>query len=1388
MQAVGRQLVMFLADYLLQNYGKDDRVTRLVNSTDLWLMPSLNPDGFAAGREGDCGNMQSGGVGRENANGQDLNRNFPDQFRDGSSHEELVRGREPETLAAMTWIVSNPFVLSANLHGGSVVASYPFDDSRSHQMQGRVSAAPDDAVFKHLAHLYADHHGTMARGNLCPDDHFPGGVTNGAQWYDVPGGMEDFNYLHSNCFEITMELSCCKYPPRAALAQEWRNNKEAMLQYMEAVHMGVAGIVTDQQGNGIFQAVVQVHNIAHNVTTTEQGEYWRLLTAGQYVMSVHAEGFVSSPPETVEVAEGHIATVKDFKLAKRSPGPSTASVGAEATMGEVTQQAQQVVEQTLSEEGFLSPPEFTYHHTKELEQHLAFYAHHYKNITRLYSIGMSVEGRNLTAIEISDNPGQHEAGEPEFKYVGNMHGNEAVGREVLLVLVQLLCEGYGRDQRMTRLVDSTRIHILPTMNPDGFEAATEGDVQGLQGRENAHHKDLNRNFPDQYVADTKAREPEAAAVMAWSRRIPFVLSANLHGGSLVANYPFDDTPKEQGGSGTTWTSPDDATFQLLSRVYSLNHPKMKTGDPCGTGRIEFPDGITNGARWYSVAGGMQDWNYLQTNDFEITLELGCTKYPRHQQLQQYWKDNKESLLSFMEAVHIGFKGFVVDSEGKAVSNATIRVEGVGHTVTTTALGEYWRLIVPGTYTVTAEAPGRDAASQQITVSEAMFVDAATGVMAAQVHNFTLQPDSLPAWSELSDFGIAANVEEASYRSNEELKAELVNLENEFPEVAEALINDADWSQVVPGLKLSLEPEGAQAFPKVPVLLVGGLHGAQPAGRELLLKFARHLAQGCKNLDNEVTELLTRSTVYVLPAVDLEGFEQARVSECRYRATGDMAREPGSSFNKSGKNPAVEAVKRFLPRFGIKLALSLEAGGQFLRLPWDQARGGSDTTGAHNLFQLLGETYWNYTEVAKVGPTTCQGRRAGGAVVGSSIQGMDYSGSMQDFVWEHYNIPMVAAHISCCNYPSSTRQLVDLYRANLKPLVKFMELVYQGVWGRVIDSNDRPVANVTVVMMGKVEVTDQQGTFVTVFPVGKYRMVLSHDRFERKTLDFVVKKGEMVRRDVVLDSLDTSGLVYHTEEQGMATLESLVQQYPATAAINTHPGLHCIVISSDLTAVKPAVRVLGWSVVGAELALNLAQYLVTRIGRDDAVTALADKFHLHIGLPANASQDSAAEAASCPGQSFHRASALAAAVTAWDAKVNFLFGLNFVSGSGNVMVEGRDGEGRDGVCHYMANIYLGVLANTTAGSQCLDKAPRRVEEQPGGSFTSTREMFVGVSCCARPASLGAVWDGHRRAAMAALTLGLQGLHGQVKDMAGATMDGTKVTITVNSTAHSLVTER
>ena len=108
-ETVGRQLIIYFAEYLLKNYGKQKRVTDLLDTVEIYLLPSLNPDGFASSLEGSCRFHP----GRRNANNVDLNRDFPKRFNFpfNSSMDEMLEGRQPETKAMMNWIKNEPFVL-----------------------------------------------------------------------------------------------------------------------------------------------------------------------------------------------------------------------------------------------------------------------------------------------------------------------------------------------------------------------------------------------------------------------------------------------------------------------------------------------------------------------------------------------------------------------------------------------------------------------------------------------------------------------------------------------------------------------------------------------------------------------------------------------------------------------------------------------------------------------------------------------------------------------------------------------------------------------------------------------------------------------------------------------------------------------------------------------------------------------------------------------------------------------------------------------------------------------------------------------------------------------------------------------------------------------------
>jgi hypothetical protein len=127
---------------------------------------------------------------------------------------------------------------------------------------------------------------------------------------------------------------------------------------------------------------------------------------------------------------------------------------------------------------------------------------------------------------------------------------------------------------------------------------------------------------------------------------------------------------------------------------------------------------------------MQDFNYLSSNCFEVTLELGCDKFPAASELPKYWADNRAALIEYMWQSHIGIKGKVMGENGEPVSNAVIHVRNVtngmdiNHEVTSAHDGDYWRLLVPGQYEVTACAPPRyGCASKNVVVTNPSHTEA-----------------------------------------------------------------------------------------------------------------------------------------------------------------------------------------------------------------------------------------------------------------------------------------------------------------------------------------------------------------------------------------------------------------------------------------------------------------------------------------------------------------------------------------------------------------------------------------------------------------------------------------------------------------------------------------
>lgn len=296
-----------------------------------------------------------------------------------------------------------------------------------------------------------------------------------------------------------------------------------------------------------------------------------------------------------------------------------------------------------------------------------------EDVSKLDHLGKSTAGNDIYALIFTTDKTKYPIDHPNYRrrtsigLIANMHGNEATGRELLFWLMKNLCENKDNqdDIAVQQLLKNTDIYILPTINPDGFnerykyndyyrdnssenkngQDMSDEDVDNfakfwVTGRYIRDKMDMNRNFPalnneiyknanteeelKNNLADSqlfnrtfiekienglkfrkKDLEKETALIINYLDRTPMDFAINFHDGAQVVNYPFD---AGIAGKRVYTPTPDDTLYIDTSRVFSYNNPGFLKRNICG--ESTFNNGITNGAEWYSVQGGLQDYSYV----------------------------------------------------------------------------------------------------------------------------------------------------------------------------------------------------------------------------------------------------------------------------------------------------------------------------------------------------------------------------------------------------------------------------------------------------------------------------------------------------------------------------------------------------------------------------------------------------------------------------------------------------------------------------------------------------------------------------------------------------------------------------------------------------------
>jgi len=312
---------------------------------------------------------------------------------------------------------------------------------------------------------------------------------------------------------------------------------------------------------------------------------------------------------------------------------SVSGVAGAYTLGQLSSKAFTVLSKTtLAQRAFSVTKDFpagdaAYHNFRETTDLLREMAAKNPDIASLFSIGKTVEGRDIWCLRINSGAkGTAVSAKPGALYIGNHHAREHLSNEVPLLLAAWLLE-HRNDADIKTYINGLDIYIIPMLNPDGAENDIKtGSYQYYRknmsvNADKSRGVDLNRNYDswwceagasnypgaDTYCGPKAFSEPESQAVKKFieaRRNLKTHISYHSYASEIL--YPW-------GGSDADVPSVKDR--QVFEKV-GAEMGKL-------TGYRSYKS-----SEMYVATGDSCDWAYAAAGIFAFTFELeGRGFYP-----------------------------------------------------------------------------------------------------------------------------------------------------------------------------------------------------------------------------------------------------------------------------------------------------------------------------------------------------------------------------------------------------------------------------------------------------------------------------------------------------------------------------------------------------------------------------------------------------------------------------------------------------------------------------------------------------------------------------------------------------------------------------------------